>query len=71
MSKGRVAHHTAASSVFDQNSGGAICLGRSMYNEHHPDFLSACELGQQIAKLWALKLKVDFCRRRLCDCCSY
>ncbi len=30
------------------------------YDEHHPDFLSACELGQQIAKLWAMKLKLDF-----------
>ena len=31
-----------------------------VYNETHPDFVSACELGQRIAKLWALKLKSDF-----------
>ena len=31
-----------------------------VYNENHPDFISACELGQKIANLWALKLKLDF-----------
>ena len=30
------------------------------YNEDHPDFISACELGRRIARLWALKLKIDF-----------
>jgi hypothetical protein len=31
-----------------------------VYDENHPDFISACELGQKIAKLWALKLNLDF-----------
>jgi hypothetical protein len=30
------------------------------YNDQHPDFVAACELGQRVAKLWALKLKLDF-----------
>lgn len=37
-----------------------LVSGEVEYNEHHPDFISACDLGQQIAKLWALKLKIDF-----------
>lgn len=30
------------------------------YNETHPDFVAACELGQTAARLWACKLKQDF-----------
>ena len=48
--------------VFDEFANDATMLGSEevTYDEHHPDFLSACELGQRIAKLWALKLKMDF-----------
>jgi hypothetical protein len=30
------------------------------YNEKHPDFVAACEIGVTIARMWALKLKLDF-----------
>ncbi len=30
------------------------------YDESHPDFIAACEIGKTAAKLWALKLKQDF-----------
>jgi hypothetical protein len=30
------------------------------YNEMHPDFISACDLGVKIARMWAAKLKLDF-----------
>jgi hypothetical protein len=30
------------------------------YNEMHPDFIAACELGLKIARMWAMKLKLDF-----------
>jgi len=30
------------------------------YDDTHPDFIAACELGRMAAKLWALKLKQDF-----------
>jgi hypothetical protein len=48
--------------IFDEFANDATTLVSEdvVYNEHHPDFLSACELGQQIAKQWALKLKLDF-----------
>jgi len=48
--------------IFDEfeNDASTFVSEEVVYDEHHPDFLSACELGQQIAKLWALKLKLDF-----------
>lgn len=48
--------------VFDEfaNEAGAFVSDEVVYNQHHPDFVAACELGQRIAKLWALKLKLDF-----------
>jgi len=30
------------------------------YDVNHPDFVGACELGKQIARMWATKLKSDF-----------
>ncbi|HKV94674.1 MAG TPA: hypothetical protein VJW20_19170 [Candidatus Angelobacter sp.] len=30
------------------------------YDEKHPDFIRACELGPRIARMWAAKLKIDF-----------
>lgn len=30
------------------------------YDDTHPDFISACEIGATIAQMWALKLKLDF-----------
>jgi hypothetical protein len=30
------------------------------YDDKHPDFIAACEIGMTIASKWALKLKVDF-----------
>lgn len=30
------------------------------YDVNHPDFVVACELGKQIALMWATKLKSDF-----------
>jgi len=30
------------------------------YDDKHPDFSAACEIGTTIASMWALKLKVDF-----------
>ena len=34
------------------------------YDETHPDFVAACELGRATARLWALKLKEDFSSER-------
>jgi len=31
-----------------------------VYSEDHPDFVAAYDLGKRIARLWALKLKMDF-----------
>ena len=31
-----------------------------IYDESHPDFVTACELGRAIARMWATKLKADF-----------
>ncbi len=32
------------------------------YDVNHPDFVGACELGKQIARMWAAKLKSDYPR---------
>jgi hypothetical protein len=42
-----------------------IAVEEIVYNEHHPDFFLLAGLGQQIAKLWALRLKLDFPLARL------
>jgi hypothetical protein len=31
-----------------------------IYDESHPDFIIACELGRTMAQMWATKLKADF-----------
>jgi hypothetical protein len=31
-----------------------------IYYKSHPDFMTACELGKTIARMWATKLKADF-----------
>jgi hypothetical protein len=48
--------------IFDEfaNDASTFTSEEVVYNDRHSDFLSACELGQRIAKLWALKLKLDF-----------
>lgn len=30
------------------------------YDVTHPDFVDACELGKEMARMWAMKLKADF-----------
>jgi hypothetical protein len=30
------------------------------YDQTHPDFIAACELGRTAARLWAIKLHLDF-----------
>jgi hypothetical protein len=35
-----------------------------IYDETHPDFITACELGRKIARMWATKLKSDFPNER-------
>ena len=30
------------------------------YDEKHPDFIAACEIGIALAQMWALKLKLEF-----------
>jgi len=39
-------------------------LVEETYDVNHPDFADACELGKQIARMWALKLRADFPRER-------
>jgi hypothetical protein len=34
------------------------------YDEKHPDFIAACEIGRRMAQLWATKLKIDFPNER-------
>lgn len=31
-----------------------------IYDETHPDFINACEVGKTMARMWAIKLKADF-----------
>jgi hypothetical protein len=49
-----------AKTITNVHEGQLLNYEEAAYDEHHPDFIAACELGQQIAKLWALKLKLDF-----------
>ena len=35
-----------------------------IYDETHPDFITACELGRKMAHMWAMKLKTDFPNER-------
>jgi hypothetical protein len=35
-----------------------------IYDETHPDFIAACELGRTMARMWAIKLKTDFPNER-------
>jgi hypothetical protein len=49
-----------ATIVVSAEEGKGLTSKEVAYNEHHPDFVAACELGQRIAKLWALKLRLDF-----------
>jgi hypothetical protein len=37
-----------------------VALEGWSYDESHPDFVAACELGRTAARLWVLKLKRDF-----------
>ncbi len=48
--------------IFDEfaNDASTFVSEEVVYREEHPDFISACELGKKIARLWALKLKLDF-----------
>jgi hypothetical protein len=41
-------------------AGEALDFVEESYNEVHPDFIAACELGRTAARLWAIKLKLDF-----------
>jgi hypothetical protein len=34
------------------------------YNLSHPDFVAACEIGRQMARMWAMKLKAGFPDKR-------
>jgi hypothetical protein len=45
-------HREAASNDFE--------VVEEVYDVNHPDFVGACELGKQIARMWAMKLKADF-----------
>jgi hypothetical protein len=36
----------------------------AFYDTSHPDFISACEIGREMARMWALKLKMDFPQHR-------
>jgi hypothetical protein len=35
-----------------------------IYDTSHPDFVAACEIGKEMARMWALKLKADFPQHR-------
>lgn len=61
--------------VFDEFRNGAASEQREVvsegfdvvenfYDQTHPDFAAACEIGMKIAQMWALKLKLDFPRDR-------
>ena len=52
-------NHTHILDEFANNAEKIVGEG-VLYNEDHPDFISACELGRRIAWLWALKLRTDF-----------
>jgi hypothetical protein len=34
------------------------------YDTSHPDFIEACEIGREMARMWALKLKAEFPQHR-------
>jgi hypothetical protein len=52
-------NHTHIFDEFTNNAASSV-NDEVIYNELHTDFVAACELGQKIAKLWVLKLKLDF-----------
>ena len=52
-------NHTHIFDEFDHDASASVS-GEVVYDEDHPDFRAACELGGRIACLWALKLKIDF-----------
>ena len=41
-----------------------LAVVEETYDVNHPDFVGACELGKQMARMWAMKLKADFPRDR-------
>jgi hypothetical protein len=63
-------NHTHIFDEFGDNSGAVrqttVSLSEGIdgievtYDEMHPDFIAACELGKNAAKLWAVKLSLDF-----------
>lgn len=52
-------NHTHILDEFE-NAAEKIVGEDVVYSEDHPDFVAACEIGQRIAWIWALKLKLDF-----------
>ena len=49
----------ATSERRDTSSDGLEVV-EAFYDVNHPDFVGACELGKQIARIWATKLKTEF-----------
>jgi hypothetical protein len=50
------AHRDAVSEDFE--------VVEETYDPAHPDFVTACEIGRQMARLWAMKLKSEFPNER-------
>jgi hypothetical protein len=52
--------HNDATKRVIEDIGEELNLEEVSYDDTHPDFIAACELGRAAARLWALKLKRDF-----------
>jgi len=57
-------NHHHISDIFRHEFERTKKKGNSLWDESHPDFRAACEVGKTIAKLWYHKLKADFPTRR-------
>jgi|ERR1700690_1214316 len=49
-----------ATSEHREAASDDLVVVEEVYDVSHPDFVGACELGRQIARMWAMKLKADF-----------
>ena len=47
-----------------ENVSEELEVVEEFYDTSHPDFITACEIGREMARMWALKLKLDFPQHR-------
>jgi hypothetical protein len=53
-----------ATSAEKESVSEELDVVQETYDTSHPDFVAACEIGQEMARMWALKLRADFPQHR-------